>query len=95
MGLLNPRFYTLYPPRRARPALEGMWMPPELPEWHASSFPRLGDPAIVLTISDHGRPQNLSLSRRDGMDALVAQPREGVLTTRRFPLSSVLGTVRA
>ena len=42
----------------------------------------------------HGRHQNLSLSRRDGMDALVAQPREGVLTTRRFPLSGVLGTVR-
>ena len=47
-------------------------MPPERPEWHASSFLRLGDPAIALTIPDRGRPQNLSLSRRDGMDALVA-----------------------
>lgn len=69
-------------------------MPPELPEWYASSFTRLGDPAVALTISDHGRHQNLSLSRRDGMDALVAQPREGGLTKCRFPLSGVLGTVR-
>ena len=68
-------------------------MPPELPELHASSFTGLGDPAVALTISDHGRHQNLSLSRRDGMDELVAQPREGVLTQRRFPLSGMLGTV--
>ena len=70
-------------------------MPPERPEWHAGSFPRLGDPAVTFTIPDHGRPQNLSLSRRDGMDVLAAQPREGVLTMCRFPLSGVLGTVRA
>ena len=50
---------------------------------------------LSFTIPDHGRPQNLNLSRRDGMDALAAQPREGDLTTRRFPLSGVLGTVRA
>lgn len=70
-------------------------MHPELPELHASSFTRLGDPAVALTISDHGRPQNLSLSRRAEMYALVAQPREGVLTKRRLPLSGVLDTVKA
>ena len=41
----------------------------------------------------HGRYNRQSIRRRDGMDELAAQPREGVLTKRRFPLSGVLGTV--
>lgn len=52
------------------------------------------DPAGARPLSDPGRPQHLRLSRRAGMDTLVAPPREGVLTQHRFPLSGVLGTVR-
>lgn len=40
-----------------------------------------------------GRGYNVELVRTIGLEP-VAQPQEGDLTTRRFPLSGILGTVR-